>query len=99
SAGGSLQHGRTLIDCELGFAIEDNEHLFALVVEVGADAALGLNHAAMHEKQDGLQRLRLEEWPVVQHTRAIVHRLHAAVLRRVGAGNSLLQRKQWRGLS
>ena len=99
SARRPLQHGRALIDRELGFAIEDDEHLFALVVEVGADAALGLNHAAMHEKQIALECLRIEERPIVQRTRAIVHRLHVAILRGVGVGDSLLQREQRRGLS
>ena len=92
-ARGPFQRGGAAIDRKLGFAVEDDEHLLALVVEMGADAALGLDHAAVHEKQIGFQRLGIEQRPIVQRTRAIMHRLHVAILRRVGVGDSLLQRR------
>jgi hypothetical protein len=34
------------VDGELRLAVEDDEHFFALIVEVMADAALGLKHAS-----------------------------------------------------
>ena len=49
-------------------------------MEMGADATFGLDHTAVHKEQIRLQRLRIEERPVVQRTRAIVHRLHVAIL-------------------
>ena len=48
------QRRRAAIDCELRLAVEDHEHLFALVVEVGADAALRRDDAAVQEVEMGV---------------------------------------------
>ncbi len=101
-ARGPFQRRGPAIDRKLGFAIEDDEHLLALVMEMRADAALGLDHPAVHKKQVGFQCLGIEQRSIVQRTGAIMDRLHVAILRRVGVGDSLLQRRhryQWGLLS
>ena len=47
--GRPLQHRRAPIDRILGLAIEDDEHLLAIIVEVQADPAAWRQHAAMQE--------------------------------------------------
>ena len=49
-ADGSLEQGSVPVDGEFRLAIEDDEHLFVLIVEVMAHAAAARHHlAAMHE--------------------------------------------------
>ena len=53
------------VDRELRFAVEDDEHLFAVVVEVRADAALRLNVPAMQEPQVRVGMVVLEQRPMI----------------------------------
>ena len=91
-AGGPFQDGGAPVDGELRLAIEDDEHLLALVVKVRADAALGLNDAAVQEEQVGVEAMGVEQSHVIQLAGAIVDRLRGPVLRRVGVHDALRQR-------
>jgi len=48
------------VNGELGLAVEDDEHLLALVVKVRADSALRLNYAAVQKLKVWLQRMGIE---------------------------------------
>ena len=65
-AGGSLQRRRPAVDGELRFAVEDDEHLLAVVVEVLPDAGFRLDGAAMKEPEVRVERVAVEEREVVQ---------------------------------
>ena len=62
-AGRALDDGRAAVDGELRFAVEDDEHLLALIMEVRADAALRLNDAAVQEVQIGFEAVGVEQAP------------------------------------
>ena len=49
------------VDRELRFAVENDEHLLAVVVEMRADARLRLDHAAVEEPQVGVERIAAED--------------------------------------
>ena len=67
--GRSLQDRRSAIDGELGFAIEDHEHLFTSIVKVSANSALWFDDAAMEELQIGLYGMGVaeREWMSGRH--------------------------------
>ena len=88
----ALEHRGPPVDGELGFPIEDDEHLLALVVEVGADAALRLDDAAVQEEQVGVERRVIEQGRVVELAGPAVHRRARPVFRRVGVHDALRQR-------
>ena len=92
-AGRSLQHRRAAVDRELRFAVEDDEHLFALIVEVRADAALRLDDAAVQEVQVRVERRRVEEPHVVELAGAAVHARRRAILCRLGVRDALGERQ------
>ena len=66
---GPFSTRRAAVDRELRFPVEDHEHLFALIVEVRADAALRLDDAAMQEVQVRVERSRVEQPHVVELAR------------------------------
>jgi hypothetical protein len=49
----SLEQGCAAVDCKFGLAVEDYEHLLAVVVKVLTDARMGMEHAAMQKEQIG----------------------------------------------
>ncbi len=98
--GWPLQHRCASVDRELRFPVEDDEHLFALIVEMRADAALRLDDSPMQEIQVRIERGRVEESHVIQLPRTTVHAGRRAIFGRLGVGDALRQRQLLRvGLS
>jgi hypothetical protein len=52
---GALEQGGAPVYGELRFSVEDDEHFFAMIVEVRSDAASGRDNAAMEEEEIGAQ--------------------------------------------
>ena len=50
-AGRSLQHGRSTVNRILRFAVKNDEHFLAVIVEVLSDTATRRQHSPMQEKQ------------------------------------------------
>jgi len=72
--GGRLQRGGAAVDGELGVvAVQDHEHLFTGIVEMLADAAMGLDDAAMQEDQVGGKRLSAEQGAELHRPGAFMH--------------------------
>ena len=88
-AGGGLEERGAAVDGELGLAVEDDEHLFHVVVEVVADAALGLDDAAVEKDEVGVEGLGVEEAGVVEFAGASVDAFGDAELVRFGALDAL----------
>src|SRR5947209_15102486 len=91
-SGRSLQYGCTPINCELRFAVENNEHLLTLVVEVGAYPAFRLKHASVHEEQVRVQRVAIQQSHEVHLSGPCMHRPMGRVLRRIRMSDALGQR-------
>ncbi len=60
-AGWTRKEGRTSVDAELRRAVEDQVHLFGLVVEVMTDAAFRLDYATMDKEQVGAERVGVHD--------------------------------------
>jgi len=78
----ALEQGGAAVDGEFGLAVKDHEHFFAMIVEVLADAALGMQHAAMQEDEVGRQGLVVHQRPEIHAAGAVMHRLMFWVLLR-----------------
>ena len=57
SPGRTFQHRGSAVDGELSFAIQDDEHLLAFVMEVLTDTAPGRDDTAMQEQEIRIKRL------------------------------------------
>ena len=64
--------GRAAVDRVLRLAVEDHEHLFAVVVEVLADAGVRLDDAAVHEPQVRVDGAAVEQREVIELAGSIV---------------------------
>ncbi|WEJ98823.1 MAG: hypothetical protein P0Y59_18035 [Candidatus Sphingomonas phytovorans] len=80
------------VDRELRLPVQDDEHLFAIVVEMFADAASGRDHAAVDEDQVGAERIGAEDWGEFHGSGAGMNALAVAVSGRVGMADALRQR-------
>src|SRR5438445_3916124 len=58
SSSGSFEEGGAAVDGELRLAVEDDEHLLAVIVEVCTDAAIGRQYSAV-EKEEIRARVEL----------------------------------------
>ena len=65
-------------DGELCFAIEDDEHLFALVVKMHADATLRLDHATMDEIHVRVESIGAQQGGEIELAGTAVHALGGA---------------------
>ena len=92
-AGRSLQGRRPPVDRELCFAVEDDEHLLAVVVEVLADAGLRLDHAAMQKPQVRVDHVAVEQGEETELAGAAVDARGRPVARRIGVRDPLGQRQ------
>jgi hypothetical protein len=84
---GAFEEGGAAIDGELGLAVQDDEHLLALIVKMRPNASAGREDAAMQEVEIGAElefgRLRIaraEELHVVHGAGAVVHGRHVLEL-------------------
>ena len=64
--GRSLYLRRTSVNRKLRLAVENDEHLFALVMEVMADAAFRLDDPPVQEEEIGVEIVVIEQGQVVQ---------------------------------
>src|SRR5690348_11412695 len=94
-AGRPLQQRSAAVNRELSLAVQDDEHLLALIVEVRTDSAARRENPAMKEvevcSQIELRHLsipRSKKLHVVHRAGAIMHRGHMAKLRGVRMRNS-----------
>ena len=71
--GRSLDGGRAPVDGELGFSVENHEHLLDGVVEVVADAGTGRYHAAMQKVELGRHAASIEKRSECHAAGATVH--------------------------
>ena len=85
-ADGSLEYRRSPVDRELRLAIEDDEHLLALIVEVMAHPAAGHDLATVDEIQVGSQRIAGQQH-FAGHIARTVMRAAASILAGVGVSN------------
>ncbi len=90
-ADGSFENRRTAVDGELGLSVEDDEHLFAGVVEVVAYAAAGHDLAAMDEIQGHVHGRGGHE-DFAGHVARAVMRPAARVFRWIGMSDALGER-------
>ena len=70
---GAFDGGGAAVDRELGFAVEDHEHLFDNVVEMVADPRAGRDHAAMQEVELGRHGAPIEQRREAHAAGAAVH--------------------------
>ena len=77
------------VDREFGLAVEDDEHLLHLVVEMMADAPFWRQHAAVQEEQVRAQGLGVEHLHVVELAGASVDALGLAILGGILARDAL----------
>ena len=84
-ADGPLQQRRAAVDGELGFAVEDDEHLLRCVVEVMPDAAARRDLAAMKEIEIRLKRAAGQQRHAVHVANAAVRPARAITARIVMA--------------
>src|ERR671913_72381 len=94
---GSFQYRRPSVDCELRFTVQNDEHLFALIMEMRADAALRLDDPAMEEVQIRVERRCIEQTHVVELPWSSMHARRHAIFCGFGAGDPLCQRSARRG--
>ena len=92
-AGRSLQRRRPPVDRELRFAVEDDEHLLAVVVEVLPDAGFRLDDAAMEEPQVGVERVAAEHGEEGQLPRPAVHARGRPIARGIVVRDPLRERQ------
>ena len=90
-ASGSFQYRGAAIDRKLRLAIEDHEHLLALVMEVVANPALRLKDAAMQKVEVGVQGMAVQQNHQIHLAGPLVDRRRPLILGRVGVGNALRQ--------
>ena len=88
SAGRSLQGGSSAVNRELGFAIENDKHLFAGVVKVSANSALWLNHSTMQKEQVGVECMEVEQRHVIEGPWAPVYSGAVSELSRIGVSDA-----------
>ena len=86
-ADGALEQGGAAIDGELGLVIKDDEHLFAVIVEMLADASAGMEHAAVQEDEVGGQGLVGHQGTEIHGAGAVMHRLEGGGLFEVVMGD------------
>src|SRR5881394_1971070 len=86
-----LNQGRASIDGELGFAIENDEHLLNGVVEMMADARASRNLAPMQKIEFRCDGAAIEQRGERHSTGAAMHSGRRTVCRRVGVYDSLGQ--------
>ena len=79
------------VDGEFGLAVEDHEHLFAVIVEMLADAAARRDLAPIEEVEIGNQRVARQQAHAAHVARAAV-RAALAVLTGIGMSDALRQR-------
>ena len=92
AAAGPCEKRGAAVDGELRLAVENDEHLLHVIVEVVADAALGLDDAAVQKHQVGVQGIAAQQLHEVHLPRPGVHVLQVAVLRGIGVRDALRQR-------
>ena len=74
------------VDGELRFAVEDHEHLLAAIVEVLADAAMGVDDALMDEDEVGAERIRTQQGSEFHGASAAMHVLYMLEILRAQNG-------------
>jgi hypothetical protein len=82
----------------LRLAVKNDEHLFALVMEVMADAAFRFDDPPVQEEEIGIEIVVIEQGHVVQLAGSFMDRFGWPVLRRIGVDDALGQgraRTQW----
>ncbi len=89
------------VNRELRLTVENDEHLFAPIVKVVADSALGLNNASVQEKEvlgghqtgQAVAVPAVEQAHVVQLARSAVNRRRRPIQGRVSVCNALSHRQ------
>ena len=88
----SLNGGRAAIDRELGFSVENDEHLFDDVVKMVADAGSRRDHASMEKIELGRHGATIEQCREGHAAGPSVHRDRLPERGRVGVDDSPRQR-------
>src|SRR5437763_217814 len=91
-SGRASKNSGTPVDSELSLVIEDDEHLFHLVVIVMADAAFRRNHASMQEDQIRIEGSRVEQTDIAKFAGAAVDVRGFVIRRLVIVGDALFER-------
>jgi hypothetical protein len=79
------------VDCELGFAVQNDEHLLALVMKVLPDTALGFYDATMEKDKIGIHGSQTQQRTVIQSSCPVVHCRHVVRLCGIGMADPLLE--------
>jgi hypothetical protein len=85
----------------LCFPIEDDEHLFTVIVEVRSNATSGRDNASMKKEEIGAKVELCNVWAasvverhVIHRTCTVVYRRHVVVFRWIGVSDPLGERRR-----
>jgi hypothetical protein len=90
-AGGAFQYAGTAINGKLRLAIEDHEHLLALVMEVVANPTLRLKDAPMQEVKVGVKGMAVQQNHQIHLAGPLVDPRRPLIFGRVRVGDALRQ--------
>ena len=82
------QRGAT-IDRELCLAIQNYEHLFALIVKVLADTTVRHDHATMEENQIWFHSVGAQHDPEIHGSRSVMHGGEMLIFLVIGTGYTM----------